>query len=83
VLQRLLWFGRRDFAEDPIRGLTNVDNDSWPGSYLFNKLVEMDALQHKVDGTWSLDFAKVVPTFAAITQDIDALAATVVATAKP
>lgn len=43
ILQRLFWFTRRGFKDDPIHGFLNSDNDSWIGIYLWKKLH-----QHKV-----------------------------------
>jgi hypothetical protein len=75
TLARLFWFGRRGFLADPIRGLLNVDNDAWLGSFVFARLAEQGALYQNSNGTWALDFERVGSTFASITEEIDALAA--------
>ncbi len=38
IFQRLFWFGRRGFRNNPFEGSINTDNDAWIGSYLWNQL---------------------------------------------
>jgi len=38
ILQRLFWFSRRGFKENPMHGHLNTDNDAWIGLYLWSKL---------------------------------------------
>lgn len=73
ILQRLFWFGRRGMLENPISGMANVDNDSWLGSYLWNKLIESKALV-KNGEKWSLRSSKFSVTFRSIQREIDELA---------
>jgi hypothetical protein len=77
TLQRLFWFGRRGVAENPISGMTNMDNDSWLGSYLWVKLKESGSLVRGRDNRWSLNSEKLANTYRGITEEIDQLASTV------
>jgi hypothetical protein len=78
TLQRLFWFGRRGISENPISGLTNSDNDSWLGSYLWNKLVKENAVKINENGILTLNSKLLAQTYKSITRDIDLLAVSLV-----
>jgi hypothetical protein len=74
TLQRLFWFGRRGVSENPISGMTNLDNDSWLGSYLWNKLIENKAIIQNLNKKWTLNSTKLINSFKSILEEIDMLA---------
>lgn len=73
TLQRLFWFGRRGFCENPLSGMTNDDNDAWLGSYLWNQLIESGALYLAPQGKYQLHLEKLVNAYQNITVDLDQL----------
>lgn len=74
TLQRLFWFGRRGYLENPFSGMTNVDNDSWLGSFLWTKLIEFDALIKQPCGKLKLEAGRLPTVYRMITQEIDSMA---------
>jgi len=76
TLQRLFWFGRRGYRENPISGLTNEDNDGWLGSYLWEKLRATGAIaRNELNHKWKINGEKLVETYQNITTEIDKLGA--------
>lgn len=73
LLQRLFWFGRRGFSDDPLSALVNTDNDAWIGSFLWNRLLQSKTIVIKNDRI-RLDKSKIKVCFRAIISEIDLLA---------
>lgn len=61
TLQRIFWFGRRGYADNPRAAWINQDNDSWISAYLWNELNRKGLIQ--IDGQkWNLD-TEALPEF--------------------
>lgn len=72
-LQRLFWFGRFGFKANPMSGKLNEDNDTWVGSYLWNKYLDRGVLKQNSDHRWSIDFDQLNTVFSEVLIDIDVL----------
>ncbi|PIU00847.1 MAG: hypothetical protein COT74_02800 [Bdellovibrionales bacterium CG10_big_fil_rev_8_21_14_0_10_45_34] len=72
IMQRLFWFGRLGFKDDPISGQTTIDNDSWIGSLLWNRLTAAGAI-FADHGRLEIDFSLFPTIFADLTQEVDSL----------
>lgn len=72
-LQRLFWFGRFGFKDNPINGKLNEDNDTWIGAYLWNKYIEFDVLTQNEDYSWHVHFEKLASIFSEVLKDVDQL----------
>jgi hypothetical protein len=72
IFQRLFWFGRMGFRNNPIQGNLNQDNDCWIGGYLWNKMVSGEVLVTR-NGKLSLDSRAAQQMFKQITIEIDQL----------
>jgi hypothetical protein len=72
VLQRLFWFGRQGYSENPISGRVNQDNDVWIGSFLWSRLRDRGALILN-NGLYELRIDQLPWIFLEITTEIDAL----------
>lgn len=72
ILQRLFWFGRCGFRENPCSGLANVDNDSWIALFLWQRLQEHGILRIS-RSKLQFNADSVVSCFSAITKEIDLL----------
>jgi hypothetical protein len=76
ILQRLFWFGRRGFSDNPKSALVNRDNDSWLGSYLWQKLIDKEVLQFTSTQKLIIDFKKAAKIFHEIAMEIHVLIST-------
>jgi hypothetical protein len=65
-----LWYG--------MSGLVNSDNDSWLGSYLWNKLIKEKAVVINESGVLTLNSHLLSTTYKNITSEIDLLALSLV-----
>jgi len=72
ILQRLFWFSRRGFKENPMHGHLNTDNDAWIGLYLWNKFKRHGVISVNGD---RLDYNPhaVQDCFQEVVSEIDAL----------
>lgn len=77
-LQRLFWFGRTGFKNDPVSGKLNEDNDTWIGSYLWNKYIDNDALVKMSNGRWHVNFDLLKTSFFHVIKDVDQLGCEVI-----
>jgi hypothetical protein len=73
ILQRIFWFGRRGFADDPLSAQINNDNDAWIGAYLWSKLIQYSVIELSAGGL-KFNFAHVKNCFDQIIASIDELA---------
>jgi hypothetical protein len=73
ILQRLFWFTRRGFADNPLSATINSDNDSWIGAYLWNKLTNSGVVSPTQRGL-NYHPENIVPCFSEIISEIDRLA---------
>lgn len=73
ILQRLFWFTRRGFKENPMHGKLNTDNDAWIGLYLWNKMKEYQVLAIGSDDRLHHNPHFIQPCFQNIVNEIDAL----------
>ena len=80
TLQRLFWFGRRGYNNNPINGMLNEDNDSWLGAYLWEKLKKVEAIKINRFNKWELFPSKLTLVFKQITDEIDQLSDSVLKT---
>lgn len=74
ILQRIFWFSKRAYSENPVSGLANTDGDSWIGLYLWNKLHKARVVSRMDSKLWSLNTENVISLFESITNEIDELA---------
>ncbi|AJC48728.1 hypothetical protein IB642_01370 [Allofrancisella guangzhouensis] len=81
-LQRLFWFGRFGFKDNPRNGKLNNDNDTWIGAYLWNQYIEKSVLTQNSDETWNVDFNKLGTVFSSILDDIDKLGEVLILNSK-
>jgi hypothetical protein len=72
ILQRLFWFGRRGFKENPIAGKINQDNDAWIGAYLWLQLKKYKVIT-VFNGILNFNHQNVQTCFDAILAEIDDL----------
>lgn len=72
ILQRIFWFCRRGFRENPKCGMLNTDNDAWIGIYLWNKLIKNGVLSW-YQGQLHYQSINVQGCFREIIEDVDAL----------
>lgn len=72
ILQRIFWFGRRGFLEDPYSGKINLDNDSWLSGFIWNRLRICRALE-LFGGRWSFNLELAVMEINRILLEIDIL----------
>lgn len=77
-LQRLFWFGRFGFKNNPMSGKLNEDNDTWIGSYLFNQYIENEVLTKTLNGRWNVNFDLLKALFSHVIKDIDQLGCEVI-----
>ncbi|MGZ3769361.1 MAG: hypothetical protein ACXVCP_01575 [Bdellovibrio sp.] len=70
--QRIFWFTRRGFRNNPLSALINEDNDAWIGALLWNEFMKMKLL-NKINGKWSLKQDEIVSGFNSIIKEIDEL----------
>lgn len=73
ILQRLFWFGRLGFKNNPIEGDCNSDNDTWVGSYLWNKLITAQIITQNPDQTYHFSPDNIENLFTQIINEIDQL----------
>lgn len=73
ILQRLFWFTRRGFKENPLIGKLNTDNDAWIGLYLWNKLKEYQVISIGNDDRLHYNSHFITPCFKNIVHEIDSL----------
>lgn len=73
ILQRLFWFGRRGFSDNPLSAQINHDNDAWIGAYLWQKLTEFGVISSK-QGKLRFQSERVVECFTSIIEETDAMA---------
>ena len=73
-LQRLFWFGRFGFKNNPLSGKINEDNDAWIGSYLWNRYIESNAITQNNDHSWHVNFENLKNAFSKVQNEIDHLA---------
>lgn len=72
IFQRIFCFGRKGFRENPASGLINRDNDSWIGSFLWNRLLENGGL-HIENGKLNFDHLRSLDTLRSVIKEIDCL----------
>ncbi|WP_375765108.1 hypothetical protein NR798_25670 [Archangium gephyra] len=70
--QRIYWFGRRGYRDNPWSGGLNTDNDAWIGSYLWNLALERGAVVPGTGG-YHLSADGLSELFPAALADIDEL----------
>lgn len=73
VLQRLFWFGRRGFKNNPASGNINQDNDAWLGSLLWSKLQSCGHIKQPIPYKWNIRFDKIEQVFYEITEETNQL----------
>ena len=73
ILQRLFWFGRRGFSDNPLCASINSDNDAWIGSLLWTRLIR-DGVITKSSNGLRFHQENIIPCFNALIAEIDALA---------
>lgn len=61
LLQRLFWFPRRGFMDNPLSAQINLDNDSWIGAFLWNELLNKKVME-KENNQWVIHW-KILPSF--------------------
>jgi hypothetical protein len=74
LLQRLFWFGRRGFRDNPQSALINSDNDSWLSTLLWQRLRRSGALL-KEGSRYQVRLEAVRETFIELSFDIERLGA--------
>lgn len=72
-LQRLFWFGRFGFEQDPQYGKLNIDNDTWISSLLWKRYIDNNVLTFNKDSTWSINFSQLDEVYTSLLEDIDEL----------
>lgn len=72
ILQRLFWFGRRGFRDNPQSAMINTDNDSWLSCLVWNRLQAGGAL-YRENRRWTLLPEKITEIFASLSQDVENL----------
>lgn len=72
LTQRLFWFGRRGYLDNPLSANINVDNDAWIGAFLWNRL--RDTVLETKDGKLHVRLEKIEIVFQTILNEIDELA---------
>ncbi len=72
VLQRLFWFSRRGFLDNPRSAIINEDNDAWIGAFLFNRYLSSGAIT-ETNGRLRFDWSRFRGVFEAVLRDIDQL----------
>ncbi len=72
-LQRLFWFGRFGFEQDPIYGKLNIDNDTWISTLLWNRYINNNVLTINTDSTWKINFSQLEEVYTNLLEDIDEL----------
>jgi len=72
LTQRLFWFGRRGFLDNPLSANINNDNDAWIGAFLWNRLRK--TVIGIRDGKLHLDTTQIESVFQSIVMEIDQLA---------
>jgi hypothetical protein len=72
ITQRLFWFGRRGYIDNPLSANINNDNDAWIGAFLWTRL-RKTVIEIK-DGKLHLDPTRIEATFRSIVAEIDQLA---------
>ncbi|WP_448195440.1 hypothetical protein [Pseudomonas aeruginosa] len=61
-LNRIFWYTRKGFEQNPEQASINIDNDSWGGAYLWTKLVQTGAVS-LAHGELNVEFALMQDTF--------------------
>lgn len=72
LLQRLFWFPRRGYMDNPLAAQINSDNDSWIGAFLWNELLRKKIME-KENSKWSIKWEMLAPFFKSIYDEIDLL----------
>lgn len=72
--QRIFWFGRRGFANNPISAWMNCDNDSWISAMLWNRSVAQGLIRK--DGVrFIYDSSRIAEVFRGVLSSIEDLGA--------
>ena len=72
LLQRIFWFGRRGFRDDPMSAMINTDNDSWLSALLWNRMQKAGAFVQQ-GHRWQLHFGKAREVFKQLHDDVEQL----------
>jgi len=72
LTQRLFWFGRRGYLDNPLSANINSDNDAWIGAFLWNRL--RNTVLEKKEGKLHLRLERIDGVFRTILEEIDELA---------
>ncbi|MBC7370633.1 MAG: hypothetical protein H7326_03655 [Bdellovibrionaceae bacterium] len=72
TLQRMFWFGRRGYLDNPKSAWLNTDNDSWISAFLWNELTRQKLLQKNGD-KWNLKFSELPGFYSELYSEIQDL----------
>jgi hypothetical protein len=75
TLQRLFWFGRRGFLDNPRSAWANQDNDSWITACLWNELKGAGVLRGERRGEWEILCERLPDFYSELSREIEALGA--------
>ena len=75
TLQRLFWFGRRGFLDNPRSAWINQDNDSWITACLWNELKRTGILRWERRGDWEIQYEQLPAFYAGLSREIEAIGA--------
>ncbi|RYZ72407.1 MAG: hypothetical protein EOP05_11035 [Proteobacteria bacterium] len=73
ILQRIFWFGRRGFADNPLSASINADNDAWIGSLLWTRLIDSGVITQTSRGL-KFNPSRIAGCFESLLHEIDSLA---------
>lgn len=72
LLQRLFWFPRRGFMDNPLAAQINSDNDSWIGAFLWNELLKNKVME-KESNQWRINWKSLPGFFKNLHEEIEEL----------
>jgi len=78
TLQRIFWFGRRGYLDNPRSAWINHDNDSWISACLWNEFLKHGILS-KTESKWTLQFEATPKFYRKLYTEIENLGHTVLA----
>lgn len=73
TLQRLFWFGRRGFLDNPRSAWINQDNDSWITACLWNELKRAGVLGRDARGDWEILCERLPEFYAGLAREIESI----------
>lgn len=83
TLQRLFWFGRRGFLDNPRSAWINQDNDSWITAYLWNELKREGLLTLNAWNKWDIDHRTLPNFYEKIWREVESIGQRLLEIARP